>query len=136
MIFVAVLMMTGCTKVKTNKLQGIWSTPPEYHEAGTSHWGDYYPSHHFRHNTIEFVNSNTLYFLGLAVDDPSTVGTIYNSNNCTPFPNHSGWYYLGNKSPYTYVFENNKVIVSNGSIYTYMDGKLYKEGSSEALSPW
>lgn len=121
-MFVAVMMMTGCTKVKTNKLLGFWYAP-EY----SSFWGGYACSD----NVYEFTNSNTVFQYvnvsdGCYIDDGS---------NDTPVPNHSGWYY-GWKKTWTYVFEDEKVILSDGTIFTYMDGKLYKDGSSTVLSPW
>lgn len=123
-MFTAVLMMTGCTKIKTNKLQGFWSVKAEYN----SYWGGYVRSD----KVYEFVNSNTVFQYvnvsdGCYSDEPG-----YDD---TPMPKHSGWYYGWTKT-WTYVFENDKVILSDGTIFTYMDDKLYKDGSSDVLYPW
>ena len=139
LMFLAVMMMTGCTKVKTNKLQGFWSDSPQHVESGYTYYGhEYYPSFNVRHNVIYFINSNTLTRSYSGTMDNSLAFEVQYSHNCsaTPVPNHSGWYTGGNIITYTYVFEDNKVIVSDGSIYTYMDGKLYEDGSSTVLSPW
>lgn len=135
-MFAAVLMMTGCTKIKTNKLQGTWSSAPEYYESGYTHYGnEWYPSYHARFWVLEFVNSNTLYDYHCVYDDRTALEVDTNCDATISMPGHSGWYY-DRRTPYTYVFEDNKVILSNGNIYTYMDGKLYKDGTSTVLSPW
>lgn len=135
-MFVAVLMMTGCTKIKTNKLQGTWSSNSEWVEAFYTHYGnDYCPSHYGRNWVIEFVNDNTLYTYHYVCDNQTSLMVNTHSDQAIPMSGHSGWYY-DYRTPYTYVFEDNKVIVSNGSIYTYMDGKLYEDGTSIVLSPW
>ena len=132
-MFAAILTISGCTKISTNKLQGTWSSEPVYWESGYTHYGhEWYPSYHER-LVLEFVNSNTLYFYGLIIDD-KRVYEVYDID-ANPMPGHSGWYYES-RTPYTYVFEDNKVIVSNGNIYTYMDGKLYEDGSTWVYSPW
>ena len=123
-MFVTVMMMTGCTKIKTNKLQGFWSVTPEY----SSYWGGYACSD----NVYEFTNSNTVFQYVNVSDGCYSYKPGYND---TPVPNHSGWYY-GSKKTWTYVFEDDKVILSDGTIFTYMDGKLYKDGSSIVLSSW
>lgn len=131
-MFVVVLMMTGCTKIKTNKLQGFWATPSEYSEPWhSSYSGTYIPGYHYRW-VIEFINSNTLYIYD-GVHDINE--SFVQGGTVTPLSGHSGWYWE-DRITCTYVFEDNKVITSKGIIYTYMDGKLYEDGSSLVYSPW
>ena len=123
-MFAVALMMTGCTKIKTNKLLGLWSSEPYWE----SYWG-----WNTRTIVYNFINSNT-------VVEYSNVADKYYDDSwphiTTPIPGHSGWYRQGEyDATWTYVFEDNKVILSNGTIFTYMDGKLYKDGGA-ILSPW
>ena len=122
-MFAAVLMMTGCSKIKTNKLIGWWSCEPyQYGLSSNSYLGRPY--------VYEFINSNTVVSYG-TVRDKIKVGSVE-----TPVPNHPGWYYP-NKRTWTYLFEDNKVIIYIGDepkIYTFMDDKLYY--GSEVLERW
>ena len=44
--------------------------------------------------------------------------------------------YYGTGTYYTYVKQGNKIIVTNGDIYTIVDGGLIKDGTSEKLSKY
>ena len=44
--------------------------------------------------------------------------------------------YYGSGAYYTYVKQGNKIIVTNGDIYTIVDGGLIKDGTSEKLSKY
>ena len=126
----------------------MWSTPPGYTESGYTYYGhEYYPSHHTRHDVMDFINSNTVNLYFSAVDSKRALEVAFNGSRPTEVPGHSGWYYDSSRAKtYTYVFEDNKAILSNGWILTYMDGKLYKDGdgpgtqwsdgASTTLSPW
>lgn len=119
LIFAAVLMMTGCTKVKTNKLEGFWSTEPSEYYYGKNRY------------VMEFINSNTLCIYPGVIDSD----VILSNLTPKPLPGHSGWYYTQTIMR-TYVFEDNKIITSSGIIYTYMDGKIYPDGEGDPLSRW
>lgn len=125
-------MLSGCTKEKTNKLQGFWSLPPLYIESCYVD-GEYHPSYHQCYDVLEFANSNTLFHYYGVFDSKWPLEVV--SHDAYSVPEHSGWWYSF-KIPYTYAFEDNKVIVSNGEIYTYMGGILYLDGCSDAYSPW
>lgn len=85
------------------------------------------------YNVIEFVNDNTLYKYGNVTTDKNA----WSGKSTSPVPNHAGWYYLPvNKKLYTYVLVDNKLLISDETILTYMNGKLYYEGSSNYYSPW
>ena len=130
-MFAAILMMaTGCTKTGTNKLQGTWSSAQEHVESGYTGY-----TYNARYWVLEFVNGNTLYSYHCVYDNRTALEADTYCDNAISMPGHSGWYY-DYRTPYTYVFEDNKVIVSNGKIYTYMDGKLYWDGYTTTLSPW
>ena len=125
-MFAAVLLMTtGCKKISTNKLQGLWSTEP--------HWDDSWNCN-IRKNVYDFINSNTVceyYYVADNTTHLDESGYEYES-----FPGKPGWYNPNGKTMLTYVFEDNKVILTDGTIFTYMDGKLFKDGSSTILYPW
>ena len=135
-LFTAVLLIvTGCKKASTNKLLGFWSKPVEYVEGYVEpHINVEHLGHYCRNFTMEFVNSNTLYNYNYVADRKSAFEA--EESEIHSVPGKSGWYYKY-RTQNTYVFEDNKVILSNGDIYTYMDGKLYLDGySSVVLSPW
>ena len=122
MLFAATVLLTGCKKdndnaSNSNKLQGVWSDGPYQFPNGVLS----------RSRVYDFINSNTVICY---------VGTTneYDSDYIS-FPNHSGWYYYYSYT-ITYVFNDNKVIFSNGTILTYMNGQLYLEGASNVLTRW
>ena len=136
LIFAAVLMMTGCTKEKTNNLQGFWATPSEYFESGYTYYGnEYYPSYHWRYDVLEIVNNNTIVFYGSVIDSKLAFEAQYSTQGY-PLPEHSGWYYNGKKGVGSYILRDNKIITSDGTIFTYLDGKLYGGGCSDGWSKW
>lgn len=130
-MFAAVLIMSGCKKSETtsndsNNLKGMWSSEPR-----TAGWlSDYSSNPLIRDDVFEFLNENTVKSYGSAVNmtHPDLVSSM-------SMPGHSGWYYEFARN-YTYVFTNNKVVLSNGDVFSYIGGKLYKENSSSVLSRW
>ena len=143
-LFAAVMLITGCqknegtnTNANTNKLQGTWSSNSEWVDAFYTHYGNNYcPSHNCRNWVVEFVDDNTLYNYHCVCDNQTSLMVNTNCDNAIPMPGHSGWYY-DYRTLYTYVFQENKVFLTNGTIYTYLNGKLYEDGYSDVvLSPW
>lgn len=130
-LFAAVLMISGCKKSEStsnesNSLKGMWSSEPR-----TAGWlYDYSSNPLIRDYVIEFLNENTAKSYGSAINitHPDLVAT-------KSVPGHSGWYYEGAINR-TYVFTNNKVVMSNGDVFSYINGKLYKDNSSAVLSRW
>lgn len=132
-MFAAFLLLAGCSKNDggsssniTNQLKGMWSGPefevPAY----------MYATSLSRSCVYDFINNNTVISYG-------TVDKFQHDyeTNKEPLPGHNGWYYLDvNKKTLTYAFEDNKVIMTNGVILTYMDGQLYLDNSSTVLSRW
>lgn len=122
---VVFLTMTGCkkdggTNSTITQLEGFWAASPTY--------GSYIDCN-YRDPVYEFISNNTA-FEYVNVYDDYVSGLSTNS-----MPEHQGWYYDLKKSQ-TYVFSENKVIFTNGDIYTLVNGKLYKDNSSTVLSPW
>lgn len=127
-MFTAVLLMTGCQKISANKLEGLWSSEPR--------WNSRY-EHNQRLNVYYFINSNTVVEYVNVTDRMYPEDEPFLPTIETPISGHSGWYRSGYMDrTWTYVFEDNKVILSSGTIFTYMDGKLYKDGSSAVLERW
>ena len=128
-LFALAILLTGCKKNNesssisnnTNPLIGLWSVAPEYSE--------YYHGYERFFYVFDFVNDNTAIEY-VNVNDGSWDGWCEHS-----MPNHTGWYYERTKTC-TYVFTDNKVIFTDGLIFTYMNNKLYEEGSSIFLSRW
>lgn len=135
-MFTVLLLLTSCkknstdeTSISENELQGLWSSE--------SYWNSFWNDNQ-REDVYNFINSNTAIEYVNVVDKKYPPGNEEHAPTIdTPVPGHSGWYRSGDKDrTWTYVYEDNKVILSNGMIFTYMDGKLYKEGSSVVLLPW
>lgn len=133
-MFTTILLLAGCSKNdgsgnssnNTNQLKGMWSGPefevPAY----------LYATSLSRSCVYDFINSNTVISYG-TVDK---FQHVYETNK-EPLPGHTGWYYLSsNKKTLTYAFEDNKVIMTNGELFTYMNGQLYVDNSSTVLSRW
>lgn len=117
--------MAGCTKEDgddgtSSDLQGFWSANPIYNS---------YDECNFRSPVYEFVNDNT------AIEYINVCDTRIQGVATNRLSDHDGWYY-GSKQTKTYAFSNNKVIFTNGDIYTFMNGKLYKDNSSTVLRRW
>lgn len=144
LLFAAVMLITGCqknegtnTNANTSILQGTWSSNSEWVDAFYTHYGNNYcPSHNCRNWVVEFVDDNTLYNYHCVCDNQTSLMVNTDCDNAIPMPGHSGWYY-DYRTLYTYVFQENKVFLTNGTIYTYLNGKLYEDGYSDVvLSPW
>ena len=130
-MFAAVLMLNGCKKSETTSndsvnLKGMWSSEPN-----SAWWlSDYSSNPLIRDDVYEFMNDNTVVYYG-------SVGNITHPDLLwsKQVPGHSGWYYEGSINR-TYVFASNKIVLSNGDVFSYIDGKLYKHNSSVVLSRW
>lgn len=86
-------------------------------------------------NSIRIVDSNTLlFYVGfLYVDGRGDGDSIYKLNAGRIFGNMA---YYGSPTYYTYAKADNKIIVSNGDIFTIVDGGLIKDGSSSRWSKY
>lgn len=86
-------------------------------------------------NTIRIVDSNTLiFYVGyLYVDGRGYGDAVYKLYAGRIFGNMA---YYGSPSYYTYAKADNKILVSNGDIYTIVDGGLIKDGGSSRLSKY
>ena len=87
-------------------------------------------------NVIRILDSNTLlfYVAWLYVDGMGEGDELYKLYAGPIFGNLT---YKGTPSYYTYtVVDNNKIVVSNGDIYTIVDGGLIKDGSSSIWSKY
>lgn len=87
-------------------------------------------------NVIRILDSNTLLFYSasLYVDGMGEGDELYKLYAGPIFGNLT---YKDTPSYYTYtVIDNNKIVVSNGDIYTIVDGGLIKDGSSSIWSKY
>lgn len=87
-------------------------------------------------NVIRILDSNTLLFYSasLYVDGMGEGDELYKLYAGPIFGNLT---YKDTPSYYTYtVVDNNKIVVSNGDIYTIVDGGLIKDGSSSIWSKY
>lgn len=86
-------------------------------------------------NTIRIVDSNTLiFYVGyLYVDGRGYGDAVYKLYAGRIFGNMA---YYGSPTYYTYAKADNKILVSNGDIYTIVDGGLIKDGGSSRLSKY
>jgi len=86
-------------------------------------------------NAIRIVDDHTLvfYVAWLYEDGASSDDVIYKLYAGSIFGNMT---YYGSGSYYTYVKVENKIVVSNGDIYTVIDGGLILDGSSEKWSKY
>ncbi|MBR1686923.1 MAG: hypothetical protein IJ710_00115 [Prevotella sp.] len=84
---------------------------------------------------IRILDDQTLisYNPMLYIDDASSEDAVYRLYAGPVFGNMT---YYGSGSYYTYVKVENKIIVSNGDIYTVIDGGLIKDGSSSKWSKY
>lgn len=83
-------------------------------------------------NAIRIVDDSTLlFYVGWLYEDGKGDGdTVYRLYAGSIFGNMA---YCGSPLYYSYIRTDNMIIVSNGDIYTIVDGGLVKNGSS---SPW
>jgi len=86
-------------------------------------------------NAIRIVDDTTLlsYSAWLYIDGRGTGDIVYRFYAGRIFGNMA---YYGTPSYYTYAKVDNKLIVSNGDIYTVVDGGLIKDGSSAKWSKY
>ena len=86
-------------------------------------------------NVIRIVNDNSLlFYVGwLYEDGASSDDAIYKIYAGSIFGNMT---YYGTPTYYTYARIDNKIILSNGDIYTIVDGGLIKDGSSGRWSKY
>ena len=84
---------------------------------------------------VHIIDNNTLarYYAMLYEDDASTTDAVYSLYAGTIFGNLT---YYGTPTYYTYVQTDNKLLISNGDIYTVSNGGLIKDGSSGRLSKY
>ena len=84
---------------------------------------------------IRIVDDTTLLFYsaGLYVDGKGSGDVVYKIYAGRIFGNMA---YYGSPSYYTYAKVENKLVVSNGDIYTIVDGGLIKDGSSSRWSKY
>lgn len=137
MIIVALMILPSCKKdnnsassggsVNTNPIIGTWSEPAYAYNDMMRRDEAYY-----------FINDNTVTKLGVCYNQPYVV--YFNGSPLasfeTPVPTHSGWYYKGGNTMVTYTFEDNKIWMTDGTIFTYMNGKLYKDNANVVLEKW
>ncbi len=117
-LFVAAVALTSCEKDETSPLIGFWAEP----DAGMKHSTASY----------EFINHNTVVSYGETV--LKEYESEYNQwKNFDPHPCDSRYVYGGRVDTWTYVYEDNKVIITDGTILTLRNGKLYPDGSSGYL---
>ncbi len=143
MVLTALSTVTmSCTK--GGAIKGEWSNwDQKYQEMISSDWANdvdwleengYFTSQRsvwvsYHYN---FVNHNT-------VERYSYTGYYYHKNpgsadRTERFFGRKVYLYKSAPEIYSYTFTDNKVIISNGAIYTLMNNKLYREGSSEYLT--
>ena len=86
-------------------------------------------------NAIRIVDDQTLifYVAWLYEDGASSEDVVYRLYAGSIFGNMT---YYGSGSYYTYAKVENKIVVSNGDIYTVVDGGLIKDGSSAKWSKY
>ncbi|MDO5482973.1 MAG: hypothetical protein Q4F47_08055 [Bacteroidaceae bacterium] len=86
-------------------------------------------------NAIRIVDDTTLLFYSawLYIDGRGSGDVVYKLHAGRIFGNMA---YYGTPSYYTYAKVDNKLIVSNGDIYTVVDGGLIKDGSSAKWSKY
>ena len=86
-------------------------------------------------NVIRIVDDNSLLFYSgwLYEDGASSDDAIYKIYAGSIFGNMT---YYGTPTYYTYARIDNKIILSNGDIYTIIDGDLIKDGSSGRWSKY
>ena len=140
MMFAALMLLSGCSKSSsstgsavsggnqnTNPIVGTWSKPAYSYQNMMR-----------RDEVWYFMNENTATKLGTCYDQPYTF--YFNGSPIfsieTPVPTKSGWYHKGDNVILTYLYEDNKVGLTDGTIFTYMDGKLYKDNSNILLEKW
>lgn len=94
-----------------------------------SHFGRLRFSIHTPINAVRIVDDQTLifYVAWLYEDGASSDDIVYKLYAGPIFGNMN---YCGNGSYYSYVKVENKLVVSNGDIYTIVDGGLILEGST------
>lgn len=93
----------------------------------------------FHHSSVRIVNSNTLAncSISLYVDEnmkenhTATYKKVASVYQGSIFKSVSAYVYY--ESYYTYAKSGNKIIVSNGDIYTVTDSGLIKDGSSDIM---
>ena len=141
-ILFAAVLLSGCSKDSSSAsssngnqggggnnspIVGTWSKPAYEYEGKMRRDEAYY-----------FMNENTVVKLGTCYNQPYV--TYWNGSPFlsfeTPVPTHSDWYYKGGFVTITYLFEDNKIGMTDGTIFTYMNGKLYKDNSSIVLEKW
>ena len=120
--------LTSCSK-RVGGLSGYYSTPEEstyYHLSATKK-----VPVSMRTGVLYFYNSNTVIKYGSVIN--RNVGDY--SNELV-----SGWYYAGSDKTYTYTMVDNKVVLTNGDIFTVGEGGefLIKDGDSVSnqLKKW
>ena len=125
-IIAAMFMLTACKKDNSSSSSSNGST-----NELIGWWVDQLsgePPHHGY--VLKFINNNTVMIYWGDICDVNWGGMV-------GIPEHPGWYYYnGNQSTATYVFQDNKVIITNGDILTYMNNKLHLDNSSRVLSRW
>lgn len=86
-------------------------------------------------NVVRILDDNTLlFYVGYLYEDGSDAGEeLYSFYVGSIFGQMT---YYGTPSYYTYAKVDNKLIVSNGNIYTVTSNGLIKEGSSELWSKY
>ena len=86
-------------------------------------------------NVIKIVDNKTLlFYVGwLYEDGASYEDVVYRFYAGSIFGNMA---FYGTPTYYSYIISNNKLVVSNGDIYTIVDGGLVKDGSSSRWSKY
>lgn len=86
-------------------------------------------------NAIRIVDDSTILFYSawLYIDGRGLGDTVYKFDAGRIFGNMA---YYGTPTYYTYAQVENKLVVSNGDIYTVVDGGLIKDGSSGKWSKY
>lgn len=89
-------------------------------------------------NVVEIINDNTLRFHGAWLWDPAYVpndaeiiGAVYGGKEIGDLV-----YVSEDPIVYSYTILENKIIVSNGDIYTFGEGYLIKDGSSVTMTKY
>ena len=118
MAFVMCIGFSSCKKDKGSEISGYYAVEMEYGQDFNG-----------RREVHYFVNHNTVIYYGLCSDN-----TVWGS---VELPDKPGWYYSPNyKGVYTYVIEDNKIFITNGTILTIDNGRLLLDGTSDVLHKW
>ncbi len=113
--FSVLIVFQSCSKDESSFLIGFWVESNKGYGGCTS--------------SFEFINHNTVIEYGM------TMLTEYQSHysgakNNIPHPCDSRYCCNPNPKTWTYELKDNKVIITSGWVFTIIDEKLYRDGTS------